>query len=139
MKDRIVLSKVVYFRRYFLRKRVFLLSPRASSSRPLPSRQRLPPPVDPFPVDPPARVRPHEDVRGAVPPSREHDVRVHERDLQVSVLARRPRGREPEETEVLMHAAFTTELEAEHGLTPEEALIDFCLIAYNLNEFVYVD
>jgi len=48
-------------------------------------------------------------------------------------------GREPEETEVLMHAAFTTELEAEHGLTPEEALIDFCLVAYNLNEFVYVD
>ena len=49
------------------------------------------------------------------------------------------RRREPEEAEVLMHAAFTTELEAEHGLTPEEALIDFCLVAYNLNEFVYVD
>ena len=48
-------------------------------------------------------------------------------------------GREPEESEVIMHASFTNSLEAEHGLTPQEALIDFCLVAYNLNEFVYVD
>jgi hypothetical protein len=28
---------------------------------------------------------------------------------------------------------------ADHGLSESEALVDFCLVLYNLNEFVYID
>jgi len=48
-------------------------------------------------------------------------------------------GREPEEREVLLHASFTNRLQAEQGVSAEDALVDFCLVAYNLNEFIYLD
>ena len=48
-------------------------------------------------------------------------------------------GREPEEREVLLHASFTNRLQAEQGLSAEQALVDFCLVTYNLNEFIYLD
>jgi len=48
-------------------------------------------------------------------------------------------GREPEEREVLLHASFTNRLQAEQGVSAEQALVDFCLVAYNLNEFIYLD
>jgi len=48
-------------------------------------------------------------------------------------------GREPDEREVLLHASFAARLQAEQGITAEEALVDFCLVTYNLNEFVYLN
>ena len=48
-------------------------------------------------------------------------------------------GREPEEREVLLHASFTNRLQAEQGLSAGQALVDFCLVTYNLNEFIYLD
>jgi len=48
-------------------------------------------------------------------------------------------GREPEEREVLLHASFTNRLQAEQGVSAEQALVDFCLVTYNLNEFIYLD
>ncbi|MCH2105300.1 MAG: DUF1553 domain-containing protein [Planctomycetes bacterium] len=48
-------------------------------------------------------------------------------------------GREPDEREVLLHASFTNSLQAEQGLSAEQALVDFCLVTYNLNEFIYLD
>ena len=34
---------------------------------------------------------------------------------------------------------LTDKLQAEHGLGPEQALERFCLVALNLNEFMFVD
>ncbi len=48
-------------------------------------------------------------------------------------------GREPKEREILLHASFTNRLQAEQGVSAEEALVDFCLVTYNLNEFIYLD
>jgi hypothetical protein len=48
-------------------------------------------------------------------------------------------GRVPDERELILHASLTNRLMADHGLTEHEALVDFCLVLYNLNEFVYLD
>ncbi|MEO0475033.1 MAG: PSD1 and planctomycete cytochrome C domain-containing protein [Planctomycetota bacterium] len=47
--------------------------------------------------------------------------------------------REPTEKEVETNVAFVEGVKETHGLDAERALKLFCLVAYNLNEFVYLD
>ena len=47
--------------------------------------------------------------------------------------------REPTEKEVESNVAFVQDIRKEHGLEADHALKLFCLVAYNLNEFVYLD
>lgn len=62
-----------------------------------------------------------------------------DRAAQVRLALRLTLVREPEEEEVADHVAFLRELEADHGLSPELALRQLCLVVLNLNEFVYLD
>ena len=48
-------------------------------------------------------------------------------------------GRAPAADEVQSCVDFMKRLEAENGLTPEQSLERFALIALNLNEFIYLD
>jgi hypothetical protein len=47
--------------------------------------------------------------------------------------------REPTDKEVESNVAFVQDVMKEHGLDADRALKLFCLVAYNLNEFVYLD
>ena len=47
--------------------------------------------------------------------------------------------REPAPGEIARGVRFITALEKEDGVTPSEALRYFCLVALNLNEFIYLD
>ncbi|MEM6257737.1 MAG: PSD1 and planctomycete cytochrome C domain-containing protein [Planctomycetota bacterium] len=47
--------------------------------------------------------------------------------------------REPTEKEIETNVAFVEKVKREHGLDADRALKLFCLVAYNLNEFVYLD
>ncbi len=47
--------------------------------------------------------------------------------------------REPEASQVAENVAFIESIMKEHGLSRERAMELFCLVAYNLNEFVYLD
>ncbi|HLJ92683.1 MAG TPA: DUF1549 and DUF1553 domain-containing protein, partial [Gemmataceae bacterium] len=47
--------------------------------------------------------------------------------------------REPREPEIERGVRFLQRMRAEHHATAEEALRSFCLLALNLNEFVYLD
>jgi hypothetical protein len=47
--------------------------------------------------------------------------------------------RKPSADEVERGVAFIRRLEDEHGMSPELAKTKFCLLAMNLNEFLYVD
>jgi mono/diheme cytochrome c family protein len=58
---------------------------------------------------------------------------------QVRLALRRVAQREPSAGEVGRGVALLARLRDRHGLTPDEALRDFCLLALNLNEFVYLD
>jgi len=48
-------------------------------------------------------------------------------------------GREPSEQQISENVAFTRSMREKHGLTQERALELFCLVAYNLNGFAYLD
>jgi len=47
--------------------------------------------------------------------------------------------REPSGTEIERGAAFVNDMAGKHKLSGEEALKRFALVAYNLNEFLYLD
>jgi hypothetical protein len=48
-------------------------------------------------------------------------------------------GRVPNEAEIAKDLAFFSDLQNKHGLSPAKALQQYCLLALNANEFVYVD
>jgi mono/diheme cytochrome c family protein len=48
-------------------------------------------------------------------------------------------GRVPSEKEIANDLAFLNDLQTKHGLSPAKALQQYCLLALNANEFVYVD
>jgi hypothetical protein len=58
---------------------------------------------------------------------------------QVRWAVRLTTGRRPAEDEVRKDLAFIEDLCGKHGLTEEAALRQYCLLALNANEFVYVD
>ena len=58
---------------------------------------------------------------------------------QVRLCLRRTLQREATEVEVRRGLDFLAAAQGDHGLTPERALKYFCLVALNLNEFVYLD
>jgi hypothetical protein len=58
---------------------------------------------------------------------------------QVRLALRRVTQRQPSATEVERGVRLLAELRAQYGLTSEEALRSFCLLALNLNEFIYLN
>ncbi len=60
-------------------------------------------------------------------------------DAQVTLALRRLFQREPARAEIDRGLNLIASLQQEHGLSPELALKQFCVAAYNLNEFVYLD
>jgi mono/diheme cytochrome c family protein len=60
-------------------------------------------------------------------------------ELQVALALRRLFQREPTPVEVSRGLQLLDALQTKHKLSPEAALKQFCLTAYNLNEFVYLD
>ena len=48
-------------------------------------------------------------------------------------------GRAPSDKQVQSNVAFVEDMKKTHGLDEKRALKLFCLVAYNLNEFVYLD
>jgi hypothetical protein len=58
---------------------------------------------------------------------------------QVRFALRRVMQREPTQAEIQRGVSFLSELRNKDHLAPEEALRRFCLLALNLNEFVYLD
>jgi len=58
---------------------------------------------------------------------------------QVRLALRRVAQREPSAPEVERGVAFLARLREQHRLAPEEALRSYCLLALNLNEFVYLN
>ncbi len=62
-----------------------------------------------------------------------------ELDNQVRLGLRLVLSREPGDAAVAENVAFVEKVKAEHDLSREQALKVFCLVLYNLNEFVYLD
>ena len=60
-------------------------------------------------------------------------------EAQVTLALRRLFQREPTRAEIDRGLRLLTSLRDKHGLSPEIALEQFCVVAYNLNEFVYLD
>jgi hypothetical protein len=60
-------------------------------------------------------------------------------DDQVRRAIRLTAGRAPADEEVKKDAAFVRDLRMKHKLSAEEALKQYCLLALNANEFVYLD
>lgn len=58
---------------------------------------------------------------------------------QVGHVLRLALAREPDEDTVLDGLALIDQLQEKHGLNPEEAFRQYCLMVLNLNEFVYLD
>jgi hypothetical protein len=58
---------------------------------------------------------------------------------QATFVLRRVLQREPRLAEVERGVAFMNRVQTEDGSKPEEALRQFCLLALNLNEFVYLE
>ena len=58
---------------------------------------------------------------------------------RVRLILRRVSQREPTPIEVERGVEFLARLQARHGLDDSESLAKFCLLALNLNEFVYLD
>lgn len=58
---------------------------------------------------------------------------------QVRLALWRTLQREPSAAEVARGVGFVQRMRQEHHSTPEEALRSFCLLALNLNEFMYLD
>ena len=60
-------------------------------------------------------------------------------DLQVTLALRLVMQREPKPSEVKRGTSFINDLRASEKLDADESLKLFCLMALNLNEFVYLD
>ena len=60
-------------------------------------------------------------------------------EAQVRLALRRLFQREPTREEIERGSNLLASLQKKHGLLPELALRQFCVAAYNLNEFVYLD
>ncbi len=60
-------------------------------------------------------------------------------ETQVAIALRRLFQREPTPGEISRGLQLLAALQSKHGLSPEAALKQFCVTAYNLNEFVYLD
>jgi mono/diheme cytochrome c family protein len=58
---------------------------------------------------------------------------------QVRLALERVTQRPPRDSEVERGVAFLRRLRGQHQLAPEDALQSFCLLALNLNEFLYLD
>jgi hypothetical protein len=58
---------------------------------------------------------------------------------QVRRAIRLTTGRQPGGDEVSKDVAFIKEMETKHGLSEAAALRQYCLLAMNTNEFIYVD
>ena len=58
---------------------------------------------------------------------------------RVRSVLRRATQRDPTPREVERGVKFLARMQARHGLDPSESLAKFCLLALNLNEFVYLD
>ncbi len=58
---------------------------------------------------------------------------------QLEEVLKRVTQRQPTEAEILRGLNFIETVQSEPGVTPTQALEYFCLMALNLNEFVYVD
>src|SRR5262249_53391111 len=58
---------------------------------------------------------------------------------QVRLALRRTLQRDPSAAEVGRGVSFIRRMRTGHGATPEEALRSFCLLALNLNGFLYLD
>jgi mono/diheme cytochrome c family protein len=61
------------------------------------------------------------------------------RDGQVTLVLRRTTQHEPTQTEIDRGLELMDTLQSRHGLSEDESLRYFCLLALNLNEFVYLD
>jgi hypothetical protein len=57
----------------------------------------------------------------------------------VRLCLQRVTQREPSAAEVERGVAFLSRLRGRHAQAPDEALRTFCLLALNLNEFLYLD
>jgi hypothetical protein len=62
-----------------------------------------------------------------------------EQPAQIALALRRAVQREPTDREITRGVALLDALRTEHKMSDEQALKYFCLVALNLNEFVYVD
>jgi hypothetical protein len=60
-------------------------------------------------------------------------------DKQITMGLRLVTQREPKNTDISRASTFVKDLRTKEGLAPDEALTFFCLMALNLNEFVYLD
>lgn len=60
-------------------------------------------------------------------------------EAQIALALRRLFQREPTSLEIERGMNLLAALQEKHGLAPEKALAQFCVAAYNLNEFVYLD
>jgi hypothetical protein len=58
--------------------------------------------------------------------------------MQVAFVLRHVLQREPQPAEVARGVAFLGRVQSEDSSSPDEALRQFCLLALNLNEFVYL-
>ncbi len=58
---------------------------------------------------------------------------------RVRLVLRRATQRDPSPREVERGVEFLARMQGQHGLDPAESLAKFCLLALNLNEFVYLD
>ena len=70
------------------------------------------------------------------------DVRVRAGDdptARVRAVLRRATQRDPAPREVERGVEFLARMQSRHGLDPSGSLAKFCLLALNLNEFVYLD
>ncbi|MCA9046707.1 MAG: DUF1553 domain-containing protein, partial [Planctomycetaceae bacterium] len=60
-------------------------------------------------------------------------------DAQVAVALERVTQRKPTQQEIDWGLKLIGDLQSEHNQSPELALKNFCLLALNLNEFIYLD
>jgi uncharacterized protein DUF1553 len=70
------------------------------------------------------------------------DIRRHAGDNvaeQIRLALRRVTQREPTAAEIDRGIGLVEKFRSAHGLSAEAALRDFCLMAINLNEFMYLD
>lgn len=65
--------------------------------------------------------------------------RAATRDGQVALVLRRTTQRAPTQTEIHRGLELMDMLQSRHALSEDESLRYFCLLALNLNEFVYLD
>lgn len=63
----------------------------------------------------------------------------HDTSLLINAALTRALGREPEAHEIERSQKLLHSLESEYGLSQDVAIDQFCLMVFNLNEFMYLD